>query len=466
MIDSAGTQRDVTLISGGDVITMNPTRDILRGGAVAIRGNEIVGVGATSALRAEFPGANELDARGCVVTPGFISGHHHLTGDPLVRSCMPDHLDSYTKTFGWSVPMHAQHRPVDDEMSSVLTCAESATRGVTTLLEAGTVAHPERVASGALRVGTRLGVGTWGWDTPDQPFSYPAAEVLARIAAVLDEFPAGGLVTGWVTLVGHDLASEELLLGAAELARSRGASMTMHMSPTGRDAEQYLEKTGRRPLVYLEDIGVLGEHLTLAHCIYIDDSEVEVLLRTRTGVVWCPWGSLRSGGGVFEHTRHAELFRRGARIGLGCDTVNSGDSVDLLRTAVLAAGISKEATREPGALVSYDVLEMITIRGAEAIGMSDRIGSLEVGKFADVVVHDTSGWHWTPRGDLITQLVWSSDGQSVRDVFIDGRLIVRHGECITVDRNALRDEVNAMSADLLARTGIEVPKRWPEVDAS
>ncbi|MCU1457265.1 MAG: putative hydrolase [Actinomycetia bacterium] len=462
--DVEGT-RDVTIITGGDVITMNPARDILKGGAVAMRGTEIVGVGATSDTRRAFPGATELDARGCVITPGLISGHHHLTGDPLVRSCLPDNLDSGTKTFGWSVPLHAQHTPADDEMSAVLSCGESATRGVTTMIEAGTVAHPDRVAAGALRVGTRLGLGTWGWDAPDQPFAYPAREVLARIGAVLDAYPPGGLVTGWVTLVGHDLATEELLVGAADLARSRGVRMTMHMSPGENDSISYLATTGRRPLVYLEDIGVMGDHLLLAHCLYIDDAEIEVLLRTDTAVAWCPWGGLRSGSGVVANTRHAELFQRGLRIGLGCDTVNSGDSVDLLRAGALASGLSKDAYRDAAALVSHDVLEMITIRGARAVGLADRIGSLEVGKRADVVVHDASGWHWTPRGDIVTQLVWSSDGQSVRDVFVDGRMIVRGGECLTVDLNGIREEANRMSVALLARTGIELPHKWPETIA-
>jgi len=114
------------LISGGDVVTMNARREVLVGGTVAIAGDRIVAVGATSALRAAYPGAGEVDATGCIVTPGLINAHQHLTGDPLVSGCIPDLLAPGESIFSWAVPLHAQHTGDDDELSATLESARSA----------------------------------------------------------------------------------------------------------------------------------------------------------------------------------------------------------------------------------------------------------------------------------------------------------------------------------------------------
>jgi 5-methylthioadenosine/S-adenosylhomocysteine deaminase len=453
------------LVVGGDIVTMNAQREVLLGGAIAIEGGRVAALGTADALRRRWPGTPELDARDCVVTPGMVNAHQHLTGDPLARSCIPDNLPPGSSIFDWSVPLHAAHTGDDDELSAVLTAAESACNGVTTLIEAGTVAHPARVASGLRAVGVRATVGTWGWDIEGGPFAAPADEVLDRQREVLDAFPPGGTVTGWVTLVGHNLGSDELFQGAAALARERGVGMTMHMSPTSSDPAAYRERTGSDPLVHLEHLGVLGPHLLLAHGVWLSDAEVELVLRTRTALAYCPWAYLRLGQGVSAHGRHAEIVRRGGRVALGCDATNAGDQVDILRAAALAAGLAKDTRTDPTWFGAHDAFEMATIGGAEAVGMADEIGSIEPGKQADLVVHDTTALQWSPRGDVALQLVWSADGRTVRDVLVGGRVIVRDGRCLHVDLDAARATAREAAAALFARAGLTVPHRWPHVPA-
>ncbi|MCY3951575.1 MAG: amidohydrolase family protein [bacterium] len=452
-------------ISGGDVVTMNARRDVLVGGTVVIAGDRIVAVGSTAALRSAYPDAAELDASGCIVTPGLINAHQHLTGDPLVRSCIPDLLAPGESIFSWSVPLHAEHTPDDDELSATLTAAQSALCGVTTLVEAGTVANPDRVSAGMAAVGVRGTVGTWGWDIADAPFAAPADEVLDRQRQVLAAHPAGGLVEGWVTLVGHDLASDELLVGAADLARGTGCGMTMHISPTSADPESYLRQRGARPLVHFDRLGILGRHLLLAHGVWLDDNEVELVLATETAIAYCPWAYLRLGQGVTAAGRHLELARRGGRLALGCDAGNAGDLPDVLRAAALAAGLARDMPVDPEGFGAHHAFELATIRGAEAIGKGAEIGSLEVGKLADVVIFDCGASALTPRGDVALQLVWGSDGRDVRDVFIGGRAVVRDGRCSTVDVADLRSAAAEAQRDLLHRAGIEVPQTWPQVPA-
>jgi 5-methylthioadenosine/S-adenosylhomocysteine deaminase len=416
-------------------------------------------------MLAAHPDADVVDASGCVVTPGMVNAHQHFTGDPLVRSCIPDLITSGESIFSWAVPLHAHHSGDDDEISAMLCALESAHNGVTTLVEAGTVAHPHRVAAGMAAVGVRGTIGTWGWDIEGGPFAAPAPEVLDRQRAVLEAFPIGGLIEGWVTLVGHSLASDELLVGAADLARSGGTHMTMHLSPTSSDPTEYLARTGQRPVVHLADLGVLGPHLVLAHGVWFDDAEIDLVLATNTSLAYCPWAYLRLGQGVSRMGRHAEVVERGGRVALGCDAANAGDVADILRTAALAAGLARDTRLEPERFGAHQAFELATIAGAEAIGMADRIGSLEPGKQADIVIHAATGWGWSPRGDIGLQLVWGTDGRSVRDVFVAGRQIIRDRQCVSVDSEALFAEAAQRQTALLQRAGITVPHRWPERDA-
>ncbi len=454
------------IIAGGDVVTMNGSRQVLLGGSVVVVDGLITAVGSTRELRAAHPQATVLDATDCVVTPGMINAHQHLTGDPLVRSCIPDLLAPGASIFEWAVPIHGEHTADDDDVSARLSAVECARNGVTTVIEAGTVAHPLQVAAAMTSVGIRGTVGTWGWDIEDGPFVGTVAEVLDRQRAVVEAFPSGGLVEGWVTLVGHDLASDELLAGAAELAREMNTGITMHMSPTWSDPESYVTRTGRRPITHLQHLGVLGENLLLAHGVWLDDEEIDLVLSTRTAIAYCPWAYLRLGQGVTRVGRHAEIVERGGRVALGCDAANAGDVADILRAAALAAGIARDGRLEPQKFGAHQAFELATIAGAEAIGMADRIGSLEAGKQADIVVHDATDWGWTPRGDVGLQLIWGTDGRTVRDVFVAGNEVIRDGRCVTVDLPTLRREAQAHQGSLLDRAGITIPHVWPQVDGS
>jgi len=216
--------------------------------------------------------------------------------------------------------------------------------------------------------------------------------------------------------------------------------------------------------VHLEHLGVLGEHLLLAHGVWFDDDEVEAVLGSGTAIAYCPWAYLRLGQGVSQRGRHAEIWRRGGRIALGCDATNASDSVDILRQAALAVGLAKDVPVDPTCFSAHDALEWATIAGAQAIGMDDRIGSIEEGKLADLVVHDASGAQWSPGGDVALQLVWGTDGRSVRDVVVGGEVVVRGHKSTRVDEAALAADAVEASKAIIGRARIDVPHRWPVVD--
>lgn len=439
------------LVRGGEVVTMNAARTVVPDGAVLVKSSTIAAVGKFSDLRLENPEALVIGDADGVVTPGYVNAHQHLTGDRLVHSCIPDAIDSQEAIFGWAVPVHGAHTGDDDELSAMLASIEAVTNGITCTIEAGTVAHPQRVAAGVRRVGMRASIGQWGWDVDGAPFAAPATEVLARHAELLDTLPAGDLVEAWVTLVGHDMMSDELVAGASDLARARGVGFTFHLSPHNGDATSYLARTGYRPFVHLDRLGVLGTHVLVAHAVHLDDEELDVVVRTDTAIASCPWAYLRLAQGFIAAGRHGELMARGARIALGCDSENAGDAVDILRAATLFVGLARDRSCDPFGLTAHDGLALATIDGATAIGKQHLIGSLEVGKQADIVVHDTSGPQWLPRSqDVVLQLMWASDGRSVSDVVIAGQPVVRGGRCVTVDVDALRSEARSRRDHFLA----------------
>lgn len=429
---------------------MNDVRTVVRDGAVAIAGDRIAAVDDFETLRAAHPAAEVIGDGTGIVTPGYVNAHQHLTGDRLIQSCIPDAIDSQEAIFGWAVPVHSAHTGDDDELSAMLGSIAAVTNGITCTVEAGTVAHPERVAAGIGAVGMRATLGQWGWDVDGVPFGAPAAEVLARQEAQLDAMPAGGLVEGWVTLVGHDLMTDELAAGASDLARRRGVGITFHISPHAGDAVSYLARTGKRPLDHLASLGVLGPHVLLAHAVHLDQVEIDLALEHDVAIASCPWAYLRLAQGFLMHQRHGEFLARGGRLALGCDAENAGDAVDVLRAGALLVGVVRDSASDPYALTAHDALALATIGGARAIGKGDVIGSLEVGKQADLVVHSTRGPQFTPRGtDPVRQLVWASDGRSVEHVLVAGRQVVRDGRCVTVDLDLLRDEARSRRDRLL-----------------
>ncbi|MFI6511965.1 amidohydrolase family protein [Streptosporangium sp. NPDC050855] len=459
----SGTAADL-LIVGGDVVTMSPRREVVTGATVAVAAGRIAAIGPAAVLREAFPGTPELDATGCVVIPGLVNAHQHVTADPLVRSMIPDDIGSQESIFDWIVPLHGKVTGDDDELSATLTAAESLLLGVTTLLEPGTVAHPLRVAAGLRSAGVRARVGRWGWDVPGAVHALPAAETLALQEETVRALPPGGTVTGWVTLVGHDLASDELFTGAAELAARLGVGLTWHISPGEADVHAYARRAGTRPVLHLRDLGVLGPDLVLGHAVWLDDAELDALVETRTAVASCPGAYLRLGQGYARAGRHAELVHRGGRLALGCDSHNAGDVPDLLGAARLLAALERDRDTRP-VLGAGRAFALATIDGAAAVGLGDLVGSIEVGKAADLVVMDARDPAWIPRGDLATHLVWGAPSHTVRDVLVDGRVVVRDGRITTVDLDDLAGQARERSAALLARTGIEVPHRWRTVPA-
>jgi 5-methylthioadenosine/S-adenosylhomocysteine deaminase len=453
------------LIVGGEVVTMNAAGQVALDATIAVVDGLIAAIGPATELRAAYPGATELDASGCVVIPGMVNAHQHTTTSPLVRSSTPDDIAGVDSIFKWSVPLHEQVTEDDDEMSATMNAVEMLTLGVTTVIEAGTVAYPDRVAKGLATAGIRARVSGWGSDVMGGRFGSSLEQTLARQEEILLSLPRAGLVTGGLSLVGHGLASDELFIGVAQLAEKYDTHMTWHMSPGPEDAVTYLARTGTRPVLHLNDLGVLGPRLLLAHAVWLDDAEIDILAETGTAVASCPGAYLRLAQQYVRAGRHLDFIRRGGRLAIGCDAHNAGDVPDVLRSAWLLAALERD--RDSGdQLEAHEAFGLATIDGARAVGLGELVGSIEVGKAADLVLLDTRDLAWMPRGDLAMQLIWGCPSHSVRDVIVNGNVVIRERKVLTIDVDALAQEVAQRSVALLRRAGIDPPHRWTSVTAA
>jgi 5-methylthioadenosine/S-adenosylhomocysteine deaminase len=454
------------LIRNAWIVTMDAERRIYRDGALAVVGDRIHAVGPSADVERAVIAREVIDGRRFVLTPGFVNGHVHTTGEPLTRSAVPDDADWAENVLGWLIPVDMAQTAADERLSARFCALEMLRTGTTCFVEAGTILNLDAVYEGLAETGIRARIGQWAQDRAYDPAEDQAAMTAKAVATLqreMERYPCAGdpLLAAWPALVGHSTATDALWREATALAREHGAGVTAHMSPDPQDPEFYLTATGKRPIAHLADIGALGPHLSLTHAIFLDEAEVALLAETGTRVTHCPMTAMKGAYGATHSGRFPEMAAAGVAIQLGTDGNNNGNAADMMRAMFVTAGIHKDARRDGHLFPAYDVLEMATLNGAAGARLGHAIGSLEPGKKADFVAHDRHRPEWTPLLNVVNQLVWSADGRGVHSVWVDGRRVVDAYRCTTIDEERILAEVEAAAPALLARAGLSVPSRWP-----
>ncbi|KMS51166.1 amidohydrolase [Novosphingobium barchaimii LL02] len=449
-----------TLITGATIITVDGARRVIRDGAVAFTGDTIVAVGKSADL-ASIDAREVIDGRRFVLTPGFINCHVHVT-ETLIRGFIPEALPFDEELGEWVIPLYKSHDAAEQAVSAKLAIAAMLRSGTTTFLEAGTVIAFDEVMAAIEDTGIRARNGRWtedrAWD-PSADAEALTRDALSALARDLERYPQDGRrIAAWPNLIGHMTATDALWQGVTALATRTGTGISAHMSPVAGDSEWYLANTGKRPVEHLADLGVLGPHLNLVHMVHIDAREAELVAQSGTHVTHCPGASIRCGYGVGKHGLFPEMAQAGVNIALGTD---GADNHDMMRVITLMAALFKDARQDRSLFPAHEVLEMATINGAKVLGMADAIGSIEVGKKADIVAHDTRRPEWQPVNNAVDQLVWSADGRGVHSVWVDGLRVVADFACTMIDEDALYDEGQAMADAVLARSGLPLMSEWP-----
>lgn len=443
-----------TVITGAIIVTMDSEARVIRDGAIAIAADRIVGVGSSADIAAAFSAATEVDGRHFVVTPGLINGHIHVTGDPLTRAWLPDEQGAgFEDELVRSVlPRFNGHSAHDERVSAELAALKMLASGTTTFIEAGTVNHLSEVVEGTAVTGIRGRVGAWVEGRDPNNKAAAIDQAINTLEQAVTAFPAGSgaRVAAWPILVGHSTNADEVWQAAKALADEHGLGVAAHMSPYEDDPNWFLGEYGRRPIEHLAELGVLGDNVCLTHLVHLDANEVDLLASTSTNAVLCPLAALRGAFGLSALGRFPEMIKQGVNVMIGSD----GYDQDLLRQAQIIAGVFKDARRDRGLFAAEEMLALLTINGAKGLGLESEIGSLEVGKKADLVCHDTDRPEWQPVQNVVNQLAWLIDGRSVHSVWVDGVRVIDEHRSTLIDADDLYRRAAASSRAIMHRAGL------------
>jgi 5-methylthioadenosine/S-adenosylhomocysteine deaminase len=437
------------LIKGGRVVTMDGNDSIVRGDLL-IRDGRIAGL----AQEIDDTVNEVIEARGCAVLPGFVQTHLHLC-QTLFRGAADDlSLIDWLKKRIW--PMEAAHNAESVRASTQLGVAELIKGGTTCALTMETVRHTEEVLRVVEESGFRATVGKCmmdrGDDVPRELFE-ETHESVQESLRLIDKWHgrADGRIRCCFAPRFAISCTRELLGEVAQLARERGVMVHTHAAENQNECEMVERETGKRNVAYLDSLGISGAHVMLAHCIHLDDDEMATLARTKTNVAHCPSSNLKLGSGI---ARVTEMLEGGISVSLGADGAACNNRLDMF-TEMRTAALLQKALHGPEVLPAARALRMATIDGARALGLGKEIGSLEIGKRADVIVVDLAQSHSSPqRDDVVSALVYSAGGSDVRTTIIDGRVVMRDGELLTLNEADVIAEANREASALAERAGI------------
>lgn len=418
------------VITNGTVVTMNASRDVLEGAEVFISQGRIEYVGKP---RPRKGAVQVLDAEGCAVIPGLIHAHLHACQTLARNQADGYELLDWLRERIW--PFEALHSKESMRASADLTFLELIRSGSTAALDMGSVRHYGEVFESARASGFRLVGGKCMMDAGQ---GVPAGLRETTKASIEESLQ---LIEQWHGRENGRLryafaprfvlsCTEGLLREVAQLAQARGVRIHTHASENQTECEVVREKTGWDNVAWFHHLGLLGEHTTLAHCVWLTAEETRLLRETKTPICHCPSSNLKLASGI---AKVPELLDQGLTVALGADGAPCNNSLDIFTEMRLAALIHKPRAG-PLAMSAMRVLEMATLHGAKALGLQDEIGSLEPGKRADVAVVSLDRAHAIPGSDdAVGTLVHSSSAADVRDVVIDGRVVMQNRKLSTLD---------------------------------
>ncbi|MDT7806864.1 MAG: 5-methylthioadenosine/S-adenosylhomocysteine deaminase [Acidobacteriota bacterium] len=436
------------LIRGGTVVTMDAADTIVTGD-VLVRDGRIEAVGRVSASAADVT----IDARGCAVLPGFVQTHVHLC-QTLFRGAADDlELIDWLKKRVW--PMEAAHDAHSLRASARLGVAEMMRGGTTCALTMETVNHTEEVFRVVEESGFRATIGKCMMDKGDEvpeALREKTKDSIRESLALLDKWHerGGGRIRYCFAPRFAVSCTRELLERVAHLARERGVMIHTHASENRAEIEMVERETGRRNIAYLDALGISGPHVVLAHCVHVGEDEMLLLAAKGTHVAHCPSSNMKLGSGIAPV---AEMMGRGVSVSLGADGAPCNNRLDMF-TEMRSAALLQKVSRGADALPASRVLRMATRDGARALGLEDEIGSLEVGKRADITVVELERLHTTPRPEVVSTIVYAAEARDVRDVLIDGRVVLRGGELTTLSEREVVAEAKLQYKALVARSAI------------
>jgi len=429
--------REVDLVvTGGTVITVDSSGRIIPSGAVAIDGSDIAAVGTADTVAKQFRGRETINASGQIVLPGLINTHTHA---PMVLyRGLADDLPLMEWLNNYIFP--AESKTVSPEFvraGTRLAALEMIESGTTTF--ADMYYFEEEIARETRRAGLRGVLGQTIIQFPVADAKTPA-DALARAEAYITEFRSDSLITPAVAPHALYTLDGPTLKAARELAKRLNVPTLIHLAESKDETKVAEERLASSPVAYLESLGFLGPGVLAAHGVWVNDADMQVLKMRGVGISHNPESNMKTASGVAPVPAY---LRAGIAVGLGTDGAASNNDLDMFEAMRVAALLHKHETVDPTALSARTVVEMATIRGARALGMETRIGSLEPKKKADLITVSVSGARQTPMYDPLSHLVYVIHGDDVRNTIVNGKVLMRDRKVLTLDETAILAEARS-----------------------
>lgn len=437
-----------TLIRNAVIMTMNETDEILIGD-VLVTGNQITQIGsniqATDVDRV-------IEAGGKVLLPGFIQTHIHLC-QTLFRGRADDlELIDWLRTRIW--PLEAAHNADSVYYSAMLGIGELIRSGTTTILDMETVNHTESAFQAILESGIRAVSGKVMMDHGTEvplALQEKTEQSLKESVELLEKWhgAAGGRIEYAFCPRFVVSCTEELLIGVRDLSAQYGVKVHTHASENREEISIVESERGLRNVVYLDHIGLAKPNLILAHSIWLDEEEKRIIKERGVKVTHCPGSNLKLASGVAEIP---ELLKEGIHVGIGADGAPCNNNLDMFQEMRLTAFIQK-VKHGPTVMNAKTVLQMATMGGARVLGLEDKIGSIEVGKLADLQLLDLEDFHVYPSfdADWYSRVVYAATRGDVDTVMIDGQVVMESRIMKTIDKPLVLREADRTLKELLAR---------------
>ncbi len=429
---------NVQAVHAGWVIPVEPDGVVLERHTLVIDGTHIAAIVPTGSWRNDL-GATEIDCRRHVLVPGFVNAHTHAAMS-LFRGMADDlPLMEWLERHIWPAEARVAGREFVRD-GTRLAAAEMLAGGTTCFNDM--YFFGDEAAAAAIEAGIRAVIGLIVIGFPSA-WASDVDEYFRKAEAVHDQYRGHPLVTSAFAPHAPYTVDDAALTRVATLAEELDVPVHMHVHETIGEVEGALAAHGARPLRRLEGLGLLSPRLLAVHMTAVDEDEYELLARTGVNVVHCPESNLKLASGFCPVAR---LLGAGVNVALGTDGAASNNRLDMLGELRSASLLAKGVSGDPCALPAAQALRMATLSGARALGLDHAIGSLEVGKLADLVAIDLSALGTQPIYDPLSQLVYASQRSQVSDVWVGGRHLVRQGELTTLDSDELRASATAWRA--------------------
>jgi 5-methylthioadenosine/S-adenosylhomocysteine deaminase len=417
--------------SGRYVITMDPSRHVIENGAVAIRGDRIVGVGRRAEIDRRFEARQRLDRPDAILAPGLINTHTHAAM-ALFRGLADDlKLQDWLNRFIF--PAEAKNvSPEFVRWGTRLGALEMLVGGTTTFTDM--YYFEDVVAEVAKEAGMRgvLGETIIGFPVAD---AKTPADSLRFTERYLTRFRGDPLVTAAVAPHAIYTNSDETLRAARALANKYGAPLIIHVAETKKEVDDEMAKRHMSAVQALDSLGEFQGRTVAAHCVWVNDRDMAILKARGVGVAHCPSSNMKLASGVAPVVKMRAL---GINVGLGTDSsAGSNNDVNMFEEMDLAAKLQKVTTLDPQALPATAALEMATIAGARVLGLEKEIGSLEAGKHADLIAVRLDRPNAVPLYDPVSAMVYALKAEDVRDVMVNGKPVVRDSRILTLDETLI-----------------------------